>query len=60
MKTISKDINITFGLEKCATYEKDITELGPRKAYRYLGVEESHDMKHQNEKEKLKKEYLRR
>jgi hypothetical protein len=24
------------------------------------GIEESHDMEHKNEKEKLKKEYLRR
>jgi hypothetical protein len=25
-----------------------------------IGIEESHDVKHTNEKEKLKKEYLRR
>jgi hypothetical protein len=30
------------------------------KAYDYLGIEESHDLQHKNEKEKLKKEYLRR
>jgi len=30
------------------------------KAYKYLGVEESHDVHHKNEKEKFKKEYLRR
>jgi hypothetical protein len=36
-----------------STFEKDIKELDPRKAYKYLGIEESH------EKEKLKKEYLR-
>jgi hypothetical protein len=34
--------------------------LDPRKAYKYLGTEESHDMQHKNEKEKLKKEPLRR
>jgi hypothetical protein len=34
--------------------------LDPRKAYEYLGIEDSHDTEHKNEKEKLKKEYLRR
>jgi hypothetical protein len=75
--TISKDINMKFGLEKCAriclkrgrvqskmhigsTFENDIKELDPRKAYKYLGIEESFDIQHKNEKEKLKKEYLRR
>ena len=42
------------------TFENDIKELGPRKAYKYLGIEESFDIQHKNEKEKLKKEYLRR
>ena len=73
---ISKDINMTFGLENCAsiclkrgrvqnkthtgnTFEKDIKELDPWKAYKYLGIEESYDIQHKNEKEKLKKEYLR-
>jgi len=27
--------------------------------YTYLGIEDSHDIEHKNEKEKLKKEYLR-
>ena len=75
--TISKDLNINFGLEKCAriflkrgrvqskmhignTFENDITELDLRKAYKYLGIEESFNIQHKNEKEKLKKEYLRR
>ena len=35
-------------------------KLDPRKAYKYLGIEESFDIQHKNEKEKLKKEYLRR
>jgi hypothetical protein len=26
----------------------------------YLGIEEGHDIEHKNEKERLKKEYLRR
>jgi len=77
VQTISKDINMNFGLEKCAriclkrgrvhrkmhigsTFENDIKELDPRKAYKYLHIEESFDIQHKNEKEKLKKEYLRR
>ena len=43
-----------------STFENDIKELDTRKAYKYLGVEESFDTQHKNEKEKLKKEYLRR
>jgi hypothetical protein len=75
--TISKYINMNFGLEKCAriclkrgrvqskmhigsTFENDVKELDPRKAYKYLGIEESFDIQHKNEKEKLKKEYSRR
>ena len=42
------------------TFENDIKELDPRKAYKYLGIEESFDIQHKNAKEKLKKEYLRR
>jgi hypothetical protein len=42
------------------TAEKDIRELDPTEACKYLGREESHDIEHKNEKEKLKKEYLRR
>ena len=42
------------------TFENDIKKLDPRKAYEYLGVKESLDIQHKNEKEKLKKEYLRR
>jgi hypothetical protein len=41
-------------------FEKDITELDSRDAHLYLGIEDSHDRQHKNEKEKLKKEYLRR
>ena len=43
-----------------STFENDIKELEPRKAYKYLGIEESFDIQDKNEKEKLKKEYLRR
>ena len=77
VQTISKDINMQFGLERCAriclkrgsvqskmhvgsTFQNDIKELDPRKVYKYLGIEESFDIQHKNEKEKLKKEYLRR
>jgi len=77
VQIINKDINMNFGLEKCAriclkrgrvqskmhigkTFENDIKDLDPRKAYKYLGIEENFDLQHKNEKEKLKKEYLRR
>jgi len=43
-----------------STFKNDIKELDPRKAYKYLGTEESSDIQYKNEKEKLKKEYLRR
>jgi len=42
------------------TFENDIKELDPRKAYKYLRIEENFDFQHKNEKEKLKKSYLRR
>jgi hypothetical protein len=77
VQTISKDITMNFGLEKCArmclkrgrvqskmhignTFENDIKELDPRKAYTYLGIEENFDIQHKNEKEKGKKEYVMR
>ena len=73
VQTISKDMNMNFGLEKCAriclkrgsvqsilhvrsTFDNDIKELYPRKAYKYLDIEESFDIQHKNEKEKLKRE----
>ena len=43
-----------------STFENDIKELDPSKAYTYLGIEEDYDIQHKNEKEKLKKEYFRR
>ena len=42
------------------TFDNHIKELDLRKAYKHLGIEESLDIQHKNEKEKLKKEYLRR
>ena len=42
-----------------STFENEVKELDPRKAYKYLGIEESFDIQHKNEKEKLKKECLR-
>ena len=42
------------------TFENDINEMDPRKAYKYSGIEENFDIQNKNEKEKLKKEYLRR
>jgi len=41
-------------------FENNIKELDPRKAYKYLSIEESFDIQHKNEKEKLMKEYLKR
>ena len=66
VQTISKDINMNFGLEKCvriclkrgsaqskmhvgSTFENEIKELDPRKAYKHLGIEESFDIQHKNE-----------
>jgi len=43
-----------------STFENDIKELDPRKSCKYLGIEESFDTQNKNEKETLKKEYLRR
>jgi hypothetical protein len=40
--------------------ENNIKELDPRRPYKYLGIEESYDIQHKNEKENLKKEYLKR
>jgi len=42
------------------TFENDIKELDPRKTNKYLGTEEGYDIRHENEKAKLRKEYLRR
>jgi len=43
-----------------STFDNVIKELDPRKAYKHLDIEENFDIRHRNEKEKLKKEYLRR
>ena len=43
-----------------STFQNDIKEFDPRKAYKYLCIEESFDIQHKKEKDKLKKEYLRR
>ena len=43
-----------------STFENDIKELDQRKVYKYLVIEVSFDIQHKNEKEKLKKEHLRR
>jgi hypothetical protein len=42
------------------TMENEIKELEPMKACKYLGVAEKHNIEHKHEKEKLKKEYVRR
>ena len=50
---------------ECAKIKKmipasKVKKLDPRKAYKYLGIEESFDIQHKNQKEQLKKEYFRR
>jgi hypothetical protein len=77
VKTLSNDIKMKFGWEKCAriciksgkvyrkqhmgnTMETEIKELDTMKAYKYLGVGESHNIEHKKEKDRLKKEYIRR
>ena len=52
----SKTIYIYLG----NTFEKDIIELDPRKAPKYLGIEESHNIELKNEKDKFKEEYVRK
>jgi hypothetical protein len=42
------------------TKENGNKELESMKAYKYLGIEESHDIKHKNERRELKNEYGRR
>jgi hypothetical protein len=64
-----------FGLKKCHnfcksgkvhrkhigyTMENQIKEADPMKAFKYLRVEQSHNIEHKNEKEKLKKTCVRR
>jgi hypothetical protein len=41
------------------TMENEIKELDTMKAYKYLGAEESHNIEHKKEKDRLK-EYVRR
>jgi hypothetical protein len=43
-----------------STKENEIKELDPMKTYKYLGVEENHNIEHKIEKERLVKEYMRR
>jgi hypothetical protein len=40
--------------------ENEIKEPEPIKAHKYLGVAENRNIEHKNEKEKFKKEYVRR
>ena len=76
VKIVSGDIRMEFGIEKCAlvniqrgkvtrtegihlpdgNYIKDIDETGCR----YLGIIESEEIKNQEMKEKIKKEYIKR
>jgi hypothetical protein len=73
VKAFSDDINMEFGLEKCAkiTFKRgklthlqnlvidtnrEIQELEEGKSYKYLGIEESKGIQHQQKKERLKQE----
>ena len=38
-----------------STLENDIKKLDPRKAYKYLGIEESFDIHRKNEKKSLRR-----
>jgi hypothetical protein len=42
------------------TMENEIKELDTMKAYKYVGVEESHNIERKKEKDRLKKENIRR
>jgi hypothetical protein len=55
-KNVFKKVRVRSKTYVGSTFEKDIQELDPRKAYKYLGMKESHDVEHKNEKEKLKNE----
>ena len=76
VRIVSGDIRMEFGIEKCALVNiqrgkvtrtegiqlpdgnniKDIDETG----YKYLGIIEGEEIKHQEMKEKIKKEYIKR
>jgi hypothetical protein len=68
VKIVSNDIHIQFGLEKCAKITHklvidiniEIQELEQGKIYKYLGIEESEGIQHQQTREILKQEYRRR
>jgi hypothetical protein len=47
---------ITYGKQ----LENEIEELDTTKANKYLSVEESHNIEHKKENDRLKKEYIRR
>jgi hypothetical protein len=42
------------------TMENEIKKLDTMKTYKYLGVDRSHNIEHKKEKDRLKKEYIRR
>lgn len=76
MRIFSNDISIKFGIEKCTVFvlkrklaqTEGITLLGvaiirameESEGYKYLGVLEASDMLHDQMKDKIRKEYLRR
>jgi hypothetical protein len=59
-KYVLKKSSVQSKIYKRSTFEKDIKELDLREARKCLGTEESYDTQRKSEKEKLKKEYLRK
>ena len=76
VEDFSKDINMTFGLDKCAKCtlrkgkkhstenmkleENEIADLDGEAVYKYLGIEENENILHKKIKKKVKAEYIRR
>jgi hypothetical protein len=75
VRTLSNDIKMKFGWEKCAriclksgklyrkqyiweTMKTENKELDTMKTYKYLCVEDSHNIEHKKEKDRLKEEYI--
>jgi hypothetical protein len=55
-----KRVKVQKKRHKESIFEKNVEELDARNAYKYFGTEESYGLRHKNEKEKMKKEYLMR
>ena len=75
VRIFSDDIGMKFGLQKCAAKtigkrvnsdeialpdDTQLRALGEEESYKYLGVLEADHVLHDESKERLKKEYIRR